>query len=304
VSLVGVDYPERLRARGLTVHVYDGWESHGGSASHGAVVLHHTASSSSASPKSDADYCHHGSSDAPLYNVLIDRHGEAWVLAREKSNSSGHISSTALNEALRGGAGSESAAQRGLADDCSENAKLFAVAAQNNGLGEVWGDALLNGMAQASAAACEMLGLHAGHVTQHRVLTARKIDCCGDHCPYDLQALVRDAMGRAPLAPEVDEMWVVTKSIAAGEDVTLGLPLERKSAQASIAADRGSSSVWCAQVLKESDAIGMWDNGNQWEAWLNGTQAALSDIHPAAIAVRCQNRTEHDAVLTLTLSGT
>jgi hypothetical protein len=205
MPLVPTDYPHRLADRGLTVNVFGGWESHGSSADHRAVVLHHTASGSSTAPADDAAYCHHGSSDSPLYNVLIDRDGCAWVLAREKSNSSGKISSHALDEALNGHAGAVSAADRGLSDNTSANEQLFAIAAQNNGVGEPWSEALNSGLAIAAAVALECLGLpHAGYVTQHRVLTARKIDCCGDACPYDFQPLVTEVLGGH--GPSEDDM--------------------------------------------------------------------------------------------------
>src|SRR5262245_1457735 len=91
---VPTDYPQRLAQRGLRVSTFGDWTSCGGSADHRAVVLHHTASSSSVAPADDAAYCHHGTSDAPLYNVLCGRDGSVWVLTRNKSNSSGQINST------------------------------------------------------------------------------------------------------------------------------------------------------------------------------------------------------------------
>ena len=190
MGLVPTDYPDRLARAGLRVHVFAGWESHGSGANHLAVVLHHTASSARAAPADDAAYCHHGSSDSPLYNVLVDRYGEAWVLAREKSNSSGKISSTALGEALRGEAGHVSAGARGLHDDTSANDALFAISAQNDGSGEQWSAALVDGMATCAAVTCDALGLTPGHVTIHRVLTARKVDTCGPGCPSDWQPLI------------------------------------------------------------------------------------------------------------------
>jgi hypothetical protein len=184
VPLVPTNYPDLLAARGLSVYAYAGWESHGGSANHGAICLHHTASGSSTRPEDDAAYCHHGSGDSPLYNVLVGRDGSVWILAREKSNNAGKISSVALNEALRGEASNVSASVRGLGDDGSANDRLFGIACQNNGTGEHWGDAMVNATAICAAVALECLGLaHAGWVTQHRVLTARKVDNCGDSCP-------------------------------------------------------------------------------------------------------------------------
>lgn len=180
------------------MHVYDGWESHGGDADHRAIVLHHTASSSRTAPADDAAYCHHGSSDAPLYNVMVDRFGDVWLLAREKSNNAGKISSVALSEALDGNAGHVSASQRGLHDDTSANAQLFGISAQNDGTGEFWSAALVDAMATCARVTCDALHLHAGHVTIHRVLTARKVDTCGPGCPNDWQPLISDGGDDVP----------------------------------------------------------------------------------------------------------
>ena len=62
----------------------------GGDASHRVI--------GKAAPANDAAYCARGTSSAPLYNVLVDRTGVAWVLARNRANSSGNISGTALSE--------------------------------------------------------------------------------------------------------------------------------------------------------------------------------------------------------------
>ena len=184
MTLVPSDFPNRIAAEGLQVTVFNDWYGLGGSADHKAVVLHHTASSAGTSGDADAAYCHHGSSDSPLYNVLVSRDGHVYVLAREKSNSSGKINSTALNEAKNGQAQLVTAASRGLPDNTSANDALFAICAQNDGVGEHWSDALVSAMSITSAVALECLGLsHAGYVTEHRCLTQRKIDPCGPGCP-------------------------------------------------------------------------------------------------------------------------
>jgi N-acetylmuramoyl-L-alanine amidase len=314
MPLIPSDYPDRLARAGLAVHVYGDWYTLGGSADHDAVVLHHTASSSSCAPADDAAYCHHGSSDSPLYNVLIDRHGEAWVLAREKANSSGNISSVALHEALEGRAGAVSAGDRGLRDDTSANASLFAIAAQNDGVGEPWSDALVHGMAAASAVTLEALGLgHAGYVTQHRVLTARKIDCCGNACPYDFQPLVAAELGgKGP--PEVVEVWVLNGEAPAGTNdepgvCLVGLPYGYKSARVDLWLDcphDDGANLWGAQEYEGgATAVGLWDGGKLWELWLPGkqrtnTSAVLAD-GMAAVAV--QNRGPRGPVV-VTVSGT
>jgi N-acetylmuramoyl-L-alanine amidase len=175
--LVPTDLPDRLRARGLAVNVEGGWESRGSSADHRAVVFHWTASSSNESPQSCVNYCTYHSGDSPLYNAIVDRYGAVWLCAREKSNSSGKISGTALNEVVDGRANWATAASRGLPDTTSANENLWAVSFQNNGVGERWADDMVDAGAVTAAVVLECLGRdHAGYLTHHAALTARKID--------------------------------------------------------------------------------------------------------------------------------
>lgn len=218
MPLVGTDFPNQLAAAGVPTNVLGGWADLGGSADQRAVVLHHTASSSSATPANDAAYCQRGTSDAPLYNVMIDRTGCAWVLARRKANSSGQISGTALNEALAGKANLTPAGQRGLSDTTSNNGALFAISAQNNGTNEPWSSALVNSMSIAAACALQALGLpHAGYVTTHRALTRRKVDTCGPGCPDDWHALITDVLGgRGPVEDDMPKGAQVLCSTPSG----------------------------------------------------------------------------------------
>ena len=137
---------------------------------------------------------------------------------REKANSSGKISGLALEEALEGHAGAVTAAARGLTDTTSNNALLFAIAAQNDGVGEWWSNELLEAMAICAAVALAELGLEVGHVTQHRVLTARKVDPSGPNSPADWHPLVAEAGGGEEMpkgaqmmatTPSGDGYWVV-----------------------------------------------------------------------------------------------
>jgi len=210
--LVPADFPDLLAAAGLAVNVYQDWRGLGSTADHRAIVLHHTASNKNTNPKSDADYCHSGSDDSPLYNVLVDRDGVVWLLAQEKANSSGKISGTALDEAVAGRADLTPAAVRGLSDTTSNNGALFAIAAQNDGVGEDWGDALVDAMVTCARVTLDCLGLaHAGYVTTHRALTARKIDPCGDGCPDDWHALI-DAQKGSDEMPSGAQMMAATPS--------------------------------------------------------------------------------------------
>lgn len=287
------DFPDRLAAAGLRVHVFDDWYGLGGDADHRAVVLHHTASSARAAPADDAAYCHHGSGDSPLYNVLVDRTGECWILAGDKSNSSGQISSVALDEVHAGRAGSVSAADRGLRDDTSSNASLFAISAQNDGTTEPWSAALIDAMALCSAVTLEVLGLErAQFVTLHRVLTGRKVDPSGPGCPYDWQPVITAARGGGM---EVPDMWTIERQVDAGTgerpgDLIIGLPALRKSARVTlfVNGEGDGASLWASQ--SGTGPIGLWDGGNQWELWLPNNYPVDSEVSPDATQIRVQNR--------------
>lgn len=315
MPLVPTDYPQRVAERGVSVNVLAGWESRGGSADHAALVLHHTASSDHESPSSCADYCFYAAQYAPDYNVLVDRTGVAWIGARLKSNSSGEISSVALGEALAGRAGAVSAVQRGLGDDTSANSQLFAISAQNNGIGEPWSAELVHGIAVCAAVALECLGIpSAGYVTQHRVLTSRKIDACGDACPYDFQPLIAAELGGAAPAPipEVADMWTKHDVLPAGTSrddrgyLQLGLPAGRKSAEIALYCDCEPSegaSLWAAVNYTGSNQ-GLWASGKTWEQWLPGRKQMVVQLSANALGVSLQHFGGTKANVTVVLSGT
>ena len=307
MPLIPTDYPQRVAARGVPVQVLAGWESRGSSADHRAVVLHHTASSDRESPSSCANYVFLAAQYAPDYNVLVDRTGTAWIGAREKSNSSGKISSVPLNEARAGRAGSVSAVQRGLGDDTSDNEGLFAIAAQNNGIGEPWGDAMCNAIAQVAAEALQCLGLaHAGYITQHRVLTARKVDNCGDACPYDWQTLVQAALaGTKPGPPQEADMWSQTLTIDPGDTGQLAVPRGAKDVVLRVTVTRpdktdgkGGTRVTANGITLDAKTAAYYS-----ELWLGSYQTKDVNVDSAKIAgVGVANK--GDAQINATISGT
>lgn len=321
MPLVPADYPDRLARAGLRVHVMGDWWTNGGSADQRAVVFHWTASGASSTPANDAEYCAHTAQYAPDYNVLCDRYGEVWVLAREKANSSGDISSVALNEALRGATDWRSAASRGLQDDTSANASLFAISAQNNGTGEAWSGPLVHAMATVAAVTLPLLGLdRSGYVTHHAALTRRKIDLtagtggCPDGGTWN--ALITDALhgGSAP-QPVEDEVWVLNAELPAPVDGKVGhvhvaLPYGYKSARVDLWLDcphDDGAGLWGSQQYEGgAGGVGLWNNGNTWELWLPGkqrkyTSAAISGTSIACVAL--QNRGPRGPVY-VTVSGT
>jgi hypothetical protein len=312
MAIIGTDFPDRLARAGLVVHVLEGWESRGDTANHKAVVLHHTASSSSESPSSCANYSLVANEH---YNVICDRNGEVWVGNRNESDSSGKISSVALNEAHRGQAGHVSAVDRGLGDDTSSNSTLFAVSAQNNGVGEHWSDQLVHAIYVTAAVALEALGIpDAGYTTQHRVLTARKIDNCGDACPYDFQPGIRNELdGDGPDPPKGEpDMWTLEGQCPAGDSrsdygvLQIALPAGRKSARVQLYVDcepDDGVSLWACANLKGKNH-GLWSGGNTWELWVPGRNPQAVDVTGSAYAVSFHHMGGTKAPLLVSISGT
>ena len=193
MGVVGVDFPDRLAARGCHVSVFGDWSTRGDSCDQQCIALHHTASGRSSSSGNNAAYAH----DNRHYNVMIGRDRIVYVIMRNKSNDSGETNRTSVDEACAGRASSTSAVQLGRSDNYTgANSRTFAIAYDNDGVGEPWPDDFVRLGATVAAVALGDLGLaHAGYVTQHRVLTSRKIDNCGDACPHDFQPFVTDALG-------------------------------------------------------------------------------------------------------------
>jgi hypothetical protein len=198
----------------------------------------------------------------------------------------------ALGEARAGRAGHVSAGARGLRDDTSDNAGLFAISAQNNGVDEPWSPALVDAMARCSAVTLEALGLTVGHTTIHRVLTGRKIDTCGPGCPDDWHPAISAATGGHGPPLEVPEMWVLNGECPAGDgddpgDLLIAVPFGFTSARVDFWLDcdhRDGAALWGSQAYEGgAEAVGLWGGGHVWELWLPGRQrtntSAIVDMY-------------------------
>jgi hypothetical protein len=300
--LVPIDLPQRCSDAGLEVYVLNGWESYGAAADHGAAVFHWTASSRSQSPSSCANYCAYNDG-YPHYNVLVGRDGSVWFLAREKAESSGQISGVALNEALAGQANVSSAASRGLSDTTSANNRLWAVSAQNDGVGEPWSEQLINAMSVVCALSLQSLGLGVYHLQHHCGLTARKIDLTPRYgCPArdEWYARIEAAMhgGTIP-KPEEPEMWVIDREIPTGETAYIALPNGRKNAHVRLLCrDERGASVWASQ--SGTGEIGLW--GNDWDVWVPRNWPVDAAPTPDAYFVTVAN--SGPGLLMVAVSGT
>jgi hypothetical protein len=169
VSIYYVELVDVLTAAGVVCRVdfvNEGWErrarSSGGFSSPPlACCWHHTASS--ASPEADLNWMIHGSDDAPIGNLLLDRGGVVWPIAAGAANTQG-----------KGGPATFS---RGVCPVDNGNSRLWGMEVANNGLGEPWPLAQIDAYFKASNALNELFGNQPNDVITHQVWAPdRKID--------------------------------------------------------------------------------------------------------------------------------
>ena len=159
--------PDVLRAAGLTVVEYGGWEtrsrSSGGYQPEGplAVFWHHTAST--ASPEDDAHYMCYQSDSRPIANLLIPDDATVWVLAAGCTNTNGK--------------GQQMGFSRGVVPTDSANTRVVGVEIANNGVGEGYPQAQIDTAFAVSNAINTHVGNQSADVsTHHAYAPDRKID--------------------------------------------------------------------------------------------------------------------------------
>ena len=183
---------DELTASGIEVHFEPGWQQRGrpGSFDPRGVVCHHTATSRQA----PGDYpslgiVRDGRSDlpGPLAQFGLGRSGRVLVIAAGKANHAGP-----------GGF-------RGL----SGNNSVWGIEAENDGVGQPWGDAQLDAYVRLAAALARHTGFGADMVAAHREWNPRdKIDPTGIDMD-DFRARVAAVLKtNDPKARDTEEMTV------------------------------------------------------------------------------------------------
>lgn len=172
-----------LVQRGVTpMH---GWRNAGGSVFRPqGIAIHHTAGSQHGGPTASLNVVCDGRQDVPppLCNLYVSRAGGLFIVSGNKANHAGKCSSVALAEVAAGkvGVSTGSAKDRGLHDDTVGNISLYGIEVENDGTGnEPWPAAVVDTVARACAALCRANHWSVGHITEHRKLTARKVDPVG-----------------------------------------------------------------------------------------------------------------------------
>jgi len=156
-----------LRAAGLTVREYDGWESRARSSGGydgdrpWQIMWHHTASDSG--PGEDAWYCAEGHTDAPICNIMVNSDGSIDLLAAGATNTNGK--------------GKAMPSSRGTIPTDSMNTYAVGVEIVNNGVGQHYPQAQIDAAFKVSLALTDALGLTPGDAaTHHEYAKDRKID--------------------------------------------------------------------------------------------------------------------------------
>ena len=196
------DLPAVIRAAGLKVTTWPGWEARankrGGYEAIYGIAVHHTAGNSDA--PQDCRYMWDNAALKPIGAIHLARDGSVTVGAAGQTNCQG------LGGPFR--------TTQGVIPKDRGNSYAIAIEAANNGIGEPWPQAQQDAYVTLCAALCGAYGLRAADVFAHHEWTTRKIDPAGpsrygtgkwgmDACRAD----VADAMTPPqPPQPEDDHM--------------------------------------------------------------------------------------------------
>jgi hypothetical protein len=180
------DYPTALRDFGVPVEVRAGWRkmNHRGDWSRGAPVAtvdHHFVIPYTSPEMNGVNMLENGYSGAPTPPIVNQYLGTTrmFLICGYPTGHPGTGSRRVLNDLLAGVAASGDAAARGLPNDLpqSEAERLyFGTEVHHPGTAVPVRDNQVDWLARADAAFCQVLGLPAARIIQHREHTNRKID--------------------------------------------------------------------------------------------------------------------------------
>lgn len=183
--------PDVLRAAGLVVVEYDGWQTRTTRATgltvHG-VVCHHTVTPPSTSNTAVARLLANGRSDlkGPLSQLGLDRDGHFWMIAAGRCSHNGYATQPSPPW------GNDS----------------IGIEAFNDGTGEPWPAVQVDAFQRGAAALLEHVGLTAAQCMGHRETDpGRKVDPRGidmDAFRASVADLMEDDMGLS----EADKTWI------------------------------------------------------------------------------------------------
>ncbi len=159
----------------------DGWRTRGRPASLGwgdmhGIVNHHTATPKSVSDAATNRLLRVGRSDlpGPLAQFGTQRDGTVAIIAAGRSNHAGAVRPEVLNDFLNDRHVTRPSTTAGETVD--GNAFLYGNEVHNSGTGEKYPDEQLRSIVLLNAAICDFHGWSHFAASQHRNITARKVD--------------------------------------------------------------------------------------------------------------------------------
>src|SRR5262245_47893292 len=164
---------DALRARGVAVATYAGWEtrsrSSGGYERLWGLIAHHTASQTT--PANDLSYMVNAE-DGPISTGLLDRTGLFTIIAAGAANHAGKGGGSS------GGGGTTWQTSRGTVPPDKANQYILGVEAANDGVGQAWPQIQQDNYVALMAALCAAYGfVPASDIRSHHEWTPpRKID--------------------------------------------------------------------------------------------------------------------------------
>lgn len=178
------DMADVLRAAGVKVIEYAGWETRGRSGNSGyrdaapfCVMWHHSATTGF-NPLGDANYIDHGGDTAPIANIYLARDGTAWVMAAGPTNTNG--------------AGQSLAFSKGTVPQDEMNYYSIGMEIANDGVGQWYPAFQIDAAFKISLSLAAAYGMEPTDVSTHsEYAPTRKIDPATDHVGGSWVPLVR-----------------------------------------------------------------------------------------------------------------
>jgi hypothetical protein len=268
------DLADVLRGAGLVVvevggpsTVGSGWKnrarSSGGydSGKPTCIMVHHTASSTSASGWDDANYCTFHSDNEPVCNLLVGRDAKWYVCAAGATNTNG----------------SGRGCSRCPPD--SMNTHAIGVEASNNGVGEGWSVAMQDAYVRGVAALSKHYGIPNDHIHSHESYAPdRKVDPAGPaRFVGNANQRWEPAGGMTKFRQEVAAIVSGGGGVEDDEPVAYVLIQEFNGATA-------VSNVWWCSDMKNKWAVSltgdMWDT-LIWEFKNRGWDTTIRHVSPS-----------------------
>lgn len=191
---------DALRTEGVNVIEYGDWHNHdraghGGWGPINGVIIHHTASSGTAS---SVELCHDGYAElpGPLCHGVIAKNGDVYLISAGRANHAGRGDGDVLDAVV-----DERPTPDPSEGDTDGNSRFYGFECVNLGNGsDPWPAEQLDAIERVSAAICRVYGWSAASVIGHKEWTSDKIDPRG-FSMRTMRERIDRRLGHAPDRP-------------------------------------------------------------------------------------------------------